>query len=1448
MLTKIIAFSIKNKLIVGLFTIFLLGYGIYELRHLPIDAVPDITDNQTQVITIAPSLGAPDVERLITFPIEQSTSNIPGLKELRSFSRFGLSIVTIVFDEKTDIYWARQQVSERLQQVQAQLPAGLGTPTLAPVTTGLGEVYQYTIRAKEGYEDKYDAMELRSIQDWIVRRQLIGVKGVAEVSSFGGLQKQYEVAVDPGKLMANNITIKDVFSALESNNQNTGGAYIEKGATALFIRSEGLVKTMGDIEQIVVKTLPDGVPLLIRDVAEIRFGHATRYGALTYNGEKQVSGAVVMMLKGANSNEVIQDIKDKIAKIQETLPEGVIIEPFLDRTKMVNNSISTVITNLVEGALIVIFVLVLFLGNFRAGFLVASVIPLSMLFAIIMMNLFGVSGNLMSLGALDFGLIVDGAVIIVEAVLHAFSHNKQFASMTNLTQQQMDHTVKNSASRMMNSAVFGQVIILIVYLPIFALQGIEGKMFQPMAQTVAFALIGAFILSLTYIPMMASVFLNKKISHKKTFSDKMMERIENAYQKGISKALNFSKAILFAVIGLFVISVFVLTRLGGEFIPDLPEGDFAVETRVLTGSSLTTSIEAVSKSSQILMNKFPEIERIVTKTGSSEIPTEPLPVDVSDMIIVLKDRKEWTSATTYEELERKMAKELESVPGVTFGFQFPVAMRFNELISGARQDVVCKIFGEDMDTLSHYAKQIGSICTTIDGVTGLYVEAVSGMPQIVINYKRAAVAQYGLNISDINRIVNSAFAGETSGSVFEGEKRFDLVVRLSGEKRKELEDVQQLLIPVPNGTQIPLNTVADVAIVDSPNQIQRENSQRRIIVGFNVDGRDVQSMVTELQSKIGQQVKLPPGYHISYGGAFKNLEAAKARLYIAVPVSLLLIFLLLYFAFRSVKRGLLIYSAIPLSAIGGILALAIRGIPFSISAGVGFIALFGVAVLNGIILIAEFKRLEKEGETDIRQLVIRGTTTRLRPVLMTACVASLGFLPMALSNGEGAEVQRPLATVVIGGLMVATFLTLFVLPILYTLFMKKQVKPNLPIGILLIGLFTSVQYATAQTPISLDAAIDTALQQNRMIKNERLLSEYRQKMIHSGSNLPQTSVVGEYGQINSIYSDVRLGVSQNLNFPTVYTSQKAVLREEWKSSVLNIGMKETELQKQVAQVYFNLAYLREKQVLLQQNDSLFTHFRDIALMRYDAGESNVLERATAENQQGQIRLQLVQLKQDIELMQLQFQLLLNTETMYIPESNEAVFNRIPSVSDTSSLEAHPALQYLKQQGQLAAATTRAEQAKLLPDITVGYNVMGMRGTGADNVSYDNNLRFQSVYFGLGIPLFFGGQKAKITASKVQETIAQSEYAMNKQLMENKYLSAVESYKKYQETINYFEETALHNARLMTETADQHYLNGNINYLEWVLLINQSISIQSDYIDALRNRNMAITEINSYITQ
>lgn len=1442
MLNIIIEYSIKNKLIIGLFIIALIGYGIYEVKRLPIDAVPDITNNQVQIITVAPALGATDIERLITFPLEQVNSNLPHLKELRSFSSFGLSVITIVFDDNVDVYLARQQVAERLQQVQDDIPKGFGSPFLAPVTTGLGEIYQYVVRPEKGYENKYNAMELRTIQDWIVRKQLLGVKGVADVSSFGGLLKQYEIAVKPEKLMAYKITISDVFSALENNNQNTGGSYIEKGPTAMFIRTEGLVGNIDDIQNIVVKNLANGVPLLIRDVAIVKLGNATRYGALTYNGEQQLSGAIVLMLKGANSNEVIQNVKQRIEEIKKSLPEGISIEPFIDRTKMVNNAINTVAKNLMEGALIVIFVLVLFLGNLRAGLLVASVIPLSMLFAIILMNFFGVSGNLMSLGALDFGLIVDGAVIIVEAVMHRLSHSNHFSKINKLSQSEMDQEVNYSASRMMNSAVFGQIIILIVYLPIFTLQGIEGKMFKPMAQTVAFALFGAFVLSLTYIPMMSSLFLSKTIKHKENFSDRMMNKLERIYQTNLIKVLRYQKVVMLSVALLFVFAFFVLTRLGGEFIPALPEGDFAVEMRVLPGSNLDFSIEAASNASKILLKKFPEVVRVVTKTGSSEVPTDPMPLDASDMIVVLKDKSEWTSAKTYADLEAKMITVLKDIPGVKFSFQYPVAMRFNELISGAKQDVVCKIFGENIDTLAFYANKLGKICNTVDGSSGLYVEAIAGLPQINIQYDRPAIAQYGLNINDVNNVVNAAFAGKVSGLVYEGEKRFDLVVRLENENRKDLSDVQNLLIPSPNGMQIPLSVVAKVAIVEGPNQIQRENGQRRIIVGFNVRGRDVQSMVQELQLKQSQQLQLPAGYFTSYGGAFENLEAAKERLFIAVPLSLILIFLLLFFAFRSIKQGLLIYTAIPLSAIGGIFALAVRGIPFSISAGVGFIALFGVAVLNGIVLIAEFNRLKEEGFTDLTRIVVQGTKIRLRPVLMTAFVASLGFLPMAISTGEGAEVQRPLATVVIGGLLIATLLTLFVLPILYIIFHDKKSINKVIISILLSIL--SFHDLNAQTPITLKQASEMALANNLSVKNERLKSEYQKQLTKSGVNIPATNLAVEYGQINSFYTDTRIGISQTVHFPSVYTKQKALLNEEWKSSVLNVGIEERSLKKQVYQAYFSFVYLLKKKELLQKSDTIFLSFLDKATLRFFKGENNVLEKITAENQRSQIALQLLQLEQDIELVQLQFQLLLNTETIFIPFEIEFVESKTISV-DSAILASHPAIMFFKQQELIAEATTKVERSKLAPNITLGYNIMGMRGMGANNMEYNGVPQFQSGQISLGIPIFGGSQRANIKAAKASELIAKNQYDLNFQNFENNYRSALLQSQKLQEAVSFLENSTLKNAEIIINTANQQLLNGDINYLEWVLLINQSINIQSNYIEVVKNRNKALVELNFY---
>lgn len=1453
MLTKIIGFSIRNKLIIGLFVLTLVGFGIYETTKLPIDAVPDITNNQVQVITVAPSFGATDIERLVTFPIEQANSNIKGMLEIRSFSRFGLSLVTIVFDDATDIYWARQQVAERLQKIQGLIPPGIGTPELGPISTGLGEIYQYVVRPEEGYENKYDATQLRTIQDWIVRRQLLGVKGVAEVSSFGGKLKQYEIAVNPNKLQSYQLNIRDIFTTLEKNNQNTGGAYIEKGATVLFIRSEGLIGSPEDLGNIAVKATSNGTPLFLRDIAEIKTGYATRYGAMCYNDKGEVAGAVVMMLKGANSSEVIKNVKERVAQIQKTMPKGVVIEPFLDRTKMVNHAIGTVTKNLMEGALIVVFILVLFLGNIRAGLVVASVIPLSMLVAIILMNLFGVSGNLMSLGALDFGLIVDGAVIIVEAVMHQLTHSKKFASITQLSQKDMDDQVNLSAGKMMNSAVFGQIIILIVYLPIFTLQGIEGKMFKPMAQTVAFALFGAFILSLTYIPMMSSLVLSKKISHKTNLSDKLMFRLERIYQHVLARLLRIPKTILAIVVSLFILAIYTLTRMGGEFIPALEEGDFAVETRVLTGSNLTTTIESTQKAAHILKTRFPEVEKVVTKIGSGEIPTDPMPMEASDMMVILKDKEEWTSAKTFKEMSQKMGEALQEVPGITTGFQFPVQMRFNELMTGARQDVVCKIFGENLDTLAHYAAQLGKIVNTVQGSQSLFIEPVTGMPQIIIEYNRPLIAQYQLNIADINQIINTAFAGQSAGMVFEEEKRFSLVVRLDMDKRRNLEDVQNLLVPTPQGTQIPLSQLATVAIKDGPNQIQREDAKRRIVVGFNVKDRDVESIVTELQQKAEKQIKLPEGYYITYGGAFENLNEAKKRLSIAVPVSLFMILVLLYFAFNSLKHGLLIYTAIPLSAIGGIFFLALRGMPFSISAGVGFIALFGVAVLNGIVLIAEFNRLKKEGLTNLHNIVLMGTKVRLRPVLMTALVASLGFLPMAISNGAGAEVQRPLATVVIGGLLLATFLTLFVLPIMYILFersgTRKKKKRNghttvaMAIGLLLL----SAAGLQAQQPISLAASIDTALKNNLTVKNEKLKAMWQQQLIQTATSIPKANILAEAGQINSGYTDTKFGITQSFSFPTVYTKQKSLLTEEWKSALLNIAVREAELKRSVTQVFYSILLLQEKKKLLLRADSNYAEFLRKASLRLEKGEANILEKTTAETQRGNIYLQLKALQEEMELLHIQLRLLLNTTELLEPAS-VSLKVPVPPGMDSSNLSGHPLLTILQQQKIAATANTELEKARLLPDLNIGYLNTSIRGVGADNIVYGSGTRFSSATIGIGIPIFAGSQKAKISSSRAYERITETNYQLQLQTLESQYKTAVTQYMAGVQSVAYFEKTALPNASLITRTANKQFLNGEINYLEWVMLSNQSIVIENSYLDALKLLNESLIHITYLLSK
>ena len=1063
MFQKLITYSIRHKLVIGVLSIALAIWGVWSLVHLPFDSTPDITDNQVQVITQAPSLGAQEVEQYVTTPVEMALANIPRIQERRSISRSGLSVITLVFDDAADIYWARSQVSQVVEQLEKELPKNTETE-MGPIATGLGEIYHYTIRAKEGYEHKYSLTQLRTMQDWIVRKQLSGTPGVAEVSGWGGYVKQYEVAINTDQLNASGVSVNEVFEALQRNNANTGGSYIEENSNQYYIRGIGVVKNLEDVANITVKTV-DGIPVKVGDVAKVQLGHATRFGAVTRNGEGEVVAGIAIMLKGENFQEVIKNVKERINQIQKSLPEGVVIEPFIDRTELVDRVEGTIARNLIEGGLIVIFVLVIFLGNWRAGLVVASVIPLSMLFAFGMMKTFGIDGNLMSLGAIDFGMIVDSAVIIVEAVVThintghfsqpevraaylAQCQNGGAATPFALTQKQMDEEVHFSASRIRQSAAFGEIIIMIVYIPLMTLVGIEGKMFRPMALTVFFAILGAFILSLTYVPMASSLMLSRKVHTRKTFSDRVIEKLQACYHPVLDWVLARNKDVITGAVALFCVSVVGFKYLGGEFIPSLEEGDFAVEMSMSQGTSLSQMVESCTKAEKLLKKEYPEIKQVVSRIGSAEIPTDPMPVERADIMIALKPKAEWTSAKTTSELMEKMEETLSAIPGLEAEISQPIQMRNNELLTGIKQDVAIKIFGDDLDVLTQQAGKVKKMIEDVPGVSGIFVEEVAGLPQIQVKYNHEKMAAYGVSVDDISEILETTFAGAVAGSLYEGDKKFDIVLRMDPSQRN-VETLEQLSIPLKDGTDIPLSQVADIDYSPAPAQVSHEDGARRIYVGFNVKGRDVQSTVEDIQEILDKKLKLPDGYYYNYGGEFENLQSATNRLMVVIPIALVIILLLLYATVKNVRESLFVFSAIPLAAIGGVWALWLRGMPFSISAGVGFIALFGVAVLNGIVLIGQMNQMQREEKTAdklsasigvtelIHHRIIESCMVRLRPVLMTALVASMGFLPMALSQGDGAEVQRPLATVVIGGLITSTLLTLLVLPAIYKTFTKK---------------------------------------------------------------------------------------------------------------------------------------------------------------------------------------------------------------------------------------------------------------------------------------------------------------------------------------------------------------------------------------------------------------------------
>ncbi|MEZ5016743.1 MAG: CusA/CzcA family heavy metal efflux RND transporter [Flavipsychrobacter sp.] len=1449
MLNKIIFFSIKNKLIIGLFMVLLVAWGAYSLKKLPIDAVPDITNNQVQVITNAPSQAAADIERLVTFPIEQAVATIPGINEVRSFSRFGLSVITIVFEEDIDIYWARQQVTERLSDVQNSGGANIGRSWLAPVTTGLGEIYQYVLHPKEGYEDKYTATDLRTMQDWIVRRQLLGVKGVADISSFGGYLKQYEVAVNPDKLRSMGVSLAEVITALEQNNKNTGGAYIDSKPNAYFIRTEGFVESNDEIEQIVVRVNKDGIPIQIRDVGKVQEGHAIRYGALTYNTDGEAVGGIVMMLKGANSSEVIANVKKRVEQIKRTLPEGVVIEPFLDRTKLVNNAIGTVTKNLIEGALIVIFVLVLLLGNMRAGLIVASVIPLSMLFAFSMMNLFGVSGNLMSLGAIDFGLIVDGAVIIVEATMH---HLSKAARHKLLTRKEMDEEVFKAAGRIRTSAAFGEIIILIVYLPILALTGIEGKMFSPMAQTVAFAIAGAFILSLTYVPMMSALFLSRKVDDKQTFSDKLIARLQSWYSPLLEKALNYKRSVVVVAFVLFGAALLLFKSMGAEFLPSLDEGDYAVEVRLMAGSSLKETVDMTTKASAILLKEYPdEIKEVVGKIGSSEIPTDPMPIEACDLMVILNDKDEWVKASNKDELANKMSESLEVLAGVAISFQQPIQMRFNELMTGAKQDVVIKVYGEDLDLLTNYAKEIAGITAGIEGAKDIYEEQVTGLTQIVIDYNREALARHALSIDEVNKIVNAAFAGYIAGEVYEQERRFDLVVRLENDVRDRIEDVRDLIITTDDGRDIPLTQLADVSYKAGPNQIQRDDAKRRIVVGFNVRGRDVATVVEELEKKINKQVAFAPGYYVTYGGTFESLQQARARLMVAVPIALLLIFILLFFTFGSVKQGLMIYTAIPLSAIGGVLALWLRGMPFSISAAVGFIALFGVAVLNGIVLVAEFNRLRKEeGEHNVKDIVMKGTRTRLRPVVMTAMVASLGFLPMALSQSSGAEVQKPLATVVIGGLITATLLTLFVLPCLYYIVEQLSAKKSSvkTIALMLVLIFVGTTAKAQQ--LTLDEAINIAVKNNYGLRAVTSEVEYHRQMKKAAFDLPKTQVNAQYGQYNSrVKEDNAYTFSQQIPFPTQIFAKSALANQEMKSALLQKEVAKNELIYNVKQAYYELKYLRASERLLLKLDSLYKDFANAASKRFKAGESTLLEQSTTAAKSVEIHNGLIQNGADILIAQRRLQILLSTEDSVVID--EDVLKPLSfSVSMVEDMLANPELKRMQQDISVRQQQKAVAIHATLPDFTVGYFTQTMIGiplTDVTNPSLATSTdRFTGMQFGISVPLWIGPHIAKIKAEHARKESAIMKYRNGSIVLKGLYEQSVQEYIKQKNALDYYNRVGLDNAELIGNQSVKAYQAGEISYTAYLINLQQVQSIKQQYLKTINNYNQSILKLE-YLT-
>lgn len=1431
MFNAILRFSVKKKLFVGLTTLFLLIGGIYSMLTLPIDAVPDITNNQVQIVTVSPTLAPQEVEQLITMPVEIAMSNIMNVTEIRSVSRFGLSVVTVVFKENVPTLDARQLVNEQIQTVSGEIPSELGAPELMPITTGLGEIYQYVLKVAPGYEDKYDAMELRTIQDWIVKRQLSGIPGIVEINSFGGYLKQYEVAVDPDVLFSLNITIGEVFEALNKNNQNTGGSYIEKVNRAYYIRSEGMINRIKDIEQIVVANR-NGIPIHISDIGAVRFGAPKRFGAMTMDGEGECVGGIAMMLKGANANVVTGELEKRVEKIQKILPEGVSIEPYLNRSALVNRNISTVIHNLIEGAIIVFIVLIIFLGNVRAGLIVASVIPLAMLFAFIMMRLFNVSANLMSLGAIDFGIVVDGSIVILEGIL-AHLYGRQFRGRT-LSAEEMDTEVEKGASGVVRSATFAVFIILIVFFPLLTLTGIEGKYFTPMAKTLVFCIIGALLLSLTYVPMMASLFLKHHIVTKPTFADRFFERLNELYSKALHVCLKFKWGTVAAAFAALAFSLFLFTRLGAEFIPTLDEGDFAMQMTLPAGSSLSESIAVSDEAEKVLKEKFPEIKHVVAKIGTAEVPTDPMAVEDADVMIIMKPFKEWTSASSRVEMVEKMKEALEPLSErAEFNFSQPIQLRFNELMTGAKADIAVKLYGEDTHELYEKAKEAAKYVEQVPGASDVIVEQTMGLPQLVVKYNRGKIARYGINIEELNTIIRTAYAGEASGVVFENERRFDLVVRLDQEKVADL-NLDKLFVRSGEGIQIPVSEVATIDLVNGPLQINRDATKRRIVIGVNVRGADIQQVVQEIQKTLDRNIKLKPGYYFDYGGQFENLQNAINTLLIVVPVALMLILLLLFFAFKNVTYTLVVFSTVPLSLIGGILALWLRGLPFSISAGVGFIALFGVAVLNGILMINHFNDIHKQTMYPLstNRVIARGTPHLLRPVFLTGLVASLGFVPMAVATSAGAEVQRPLATVVIGGLIVSTVLTLLVIPVFYKIVGSAAVWKRAYSGkkfffLLLLALLPIPM--KAQQVVTLEQAIELAKQNHPRLKTAA--AAVRQAKAGRGEvlELAPTEFGYSWGQLNGeIKKDKQWEVNQNLGSLLTPFYKNVLVNRQIATGTFYHRIVEKEVVAEVKRAWAYYLYAYNLRSLYNDQNQWAEELQRIGELRYQQGEITLLEKNMAATMAADLKNRLFQSQEEEKLALARLNWACYAGQPIVPADTALV--QFPADIETPTYsEAH--LKYFQSQAGEAKAQLNVERSRFFPELSLGYvrqDILPLKG-------------LNSWMVGVSFPIYFLPRHSKVKQAKATAFIARTEAEANTRNLYNKVSEAIANLRRQSESLHYYTSSALKEADELMKVAALQLRHSETDITEFIQAVNVARDIRRGYIETVYQYNIAALE-------